>query len=145
MATDLYTNLFEERRSRRSDNPLVATRLQLAQVMQDFSLKGCLIATEDGRLFASPDQMSAEDAHMLAAIAPEALTERGTAAINRTLRALECASLTRHDLHIQEFWAWDQPLLMLSVGRVSGDHALRQQRAIMGIRRIARQTTRLAA
>ena len=144
MATNVYTNLFHERRRRRSDNPLIATRLQLAQVMADFELDACVIATEDGRLFAAPEQMLPEDADILASIAPQAVANPDSFAVFEAVAS--CAgAITPNDVHVQEFWAWDQPMIILSVGRLDEVSEASLYRAILGIRRIARQTLERAA
>lgn len=139
-SSSTFTDLCDERRSRRSDNPLIATRYQLAQVMDDFDLSACVIATEDGRLFAAPPSMSSHDASLLAAIATEALRDRWSLAVYEALRGCE-RDLQRHELQAQEFWAWDQPLVMLTVGPDAESHEISLYRAILGIRRIARQTS----
>ena len=139
-----FADFSAERRRRRSENPLQATRYQLAQVMEDFGLAACLIATEDGRLFAAPGRVDLDEAELLAALAGEALrcdwSLGGQVALGSGDEPIEPTHLI-----VEEFWAWDQPLVMLALGAHGPPQKLSLYRAILGIRRIARQALHRAA
>lgn len=146
MANLSCTNLGDERRRRRSDDPLMAMRFQLEQAMQDFSLKACVLASEEGLLLVSPEGLPIEDAEVLAAMGTMPRHEDGTF-INKTLiesclqsLTVACADETgAQGVFAQEFWAWDQPWTLVVLGTLSRAQELSITRAIMGIRRIARQ------
>lgn len=160
MAHEDCTNLSDERRRRRSDNPLVAMRYQLMQVMEDVNLAACVLASEEGLLLVAPATLSEQDADLLAALPTLAqgsalATDNGLVlldspvvqsyleALSPALRAAPGEASPR--LYTQEFWAWDQPLTLVALGALSRSQELTLMRAIMGIRRIARQTTYRAA
>lgn len=132
------SNLVEERRRRRSNNPLVATRYQLEQVIHDFELDLCLIATEDGRLFASTNDADPVITELFAAIASDALKDPNSATVQGVMRACGIDSHARQ-IYTQEFWAWEQPMIMLAIGELAESEELDLFRAILGVRRITRQ------
>lgn len=152
MAFTTCTNLNDERRRRRSKDPLVAMRFQLMQVMDDFKLKACVLASDEGLLLVSPESVAVEDAELLAAMGTLPRNEEGMI-INDELVASFLDQLSgsitldeqektapSKSVYTQEFWAWDQPWIMVAVGHLSRAQELSLMRAIMGIRRIARQS-----
>ena len=153
MAHDPCTSLSDERRRRRSSDPLVAMRFQLMQVMDDFALKACVLANDEGLLLVSPEALSEGDAEILAAMGTLPRREDGSfqneALLGSCLEQLsEAVALSEAELqapaamvYTQEFWAWDQPWTLVAVGQISRAQELSLMRAIMGIRRIARQCT----
>jgi hypothetical protein len=142
MDTISCTNLSDERRRRRSDDPLVAMRFQLEQVMADFTLKACVLATDEGLLLVAPRAVDEDDAEVLAAMGTMQRTEDGSF-VNQTLvqTCLQGMTIADGDQNVfaQEFWAWDQPWTLVALGTLSRAQELSVMRAIMGIRRIARQ------
>ena len=153
MAHDTCTSLSDERRRRRSSDPLVAMRFQLMQVMDDFALNACVLANDEGLLLVSPEALSEGDAEILAAMGTLPRREDGSfqneALLGSCLEQLsEAVALSKAELqapaamvYTQEFWAWDQPWTLVAVGQISRAQELSLMRAIMGIRRIARQCT----
>ncbi len=142
MATLSCTNLNDERRRRRSNDPLIAMRFQLEQVMNDFDLKACVLASDEGLLLVSPEHLDVEDAEVLAAMGTMPRDEEGNF-INKALveHSIQSLSIAEGELGVfaQEFWAWDQPWTLVALGTLSRAQELSLMRAIMGIRRIARQ------
>lgn len=139
MASEFSRDSISERRRRRSTNPLIATRYQLAQVMEDFELGACIIATEDGRLFAAPEFLDPHDADLLAAVAPLATEEPESFAVWEALATCH-AEFGPSRVIAQEFWAYDQPMIMVTVARRLDTSSSSTYRAILGVRRIARQS-----
>ena len=141
------TNLNDERRRRRSDDPLVAMRYQLAQVMEDFGLQACVLASDEGLLLVAPDSIGVEDAELLAALGTMPRGEDGAfehrALLESCLQSLtirpDASGADSPGLFAKEFWAWDQPWTLVALGQPSRAQELSLMRAIMGIRRIARQ------
>lgn len=119
-----------ERRRTRSGDPITAIQLQLAQVMEDFGLDGCVIATTDGLLVAAPEAMPMRRAEEIAAIAPLHATEGGieTAATDLDGQAVQ--------LHVQGFWALGQQLIVAAIGQPHVMLAPSVFRTILGARRI---------
>lgn len=127
--------VLKERRRQRSDNPFEAICLQLAYVVDHGALHTSLIATEEGLLLAAPEDTEDEDASLLAAVAPMAWADRFDYDIDQTLR--ECGYEGAF-LHIHEFWAFDQPLYLVTVSSQEVADEVSVHRSVRGIRRIAR-------
>lgn len=140
MTSETCTNLIEERRRRRSANPLWAMRYQLGHVMEELGLSACVIASEDGRVIAAPASLSGADAELLAALAPQASQPGARALVYEALCDAGLELPLDGGLHVEEFWAWDQPMLLVAAGELSKAHELSLARVILGLRRIARQT-----
>lgn len=144
LMSELYTQPIDlqERRRRRSTNALVAISYQLEQVVKDFELDACVVATEEGLLFARAEQVMREDAEVYAAMATE-LLEPVLAKQNHLTHRLEATVFA----HVQQLWFWGQPLYILAVGRSEAMSHLACHRAVAGIMRIdiEQQRRRLAA
>jgi len=127
--------VLDERRRRRSENPLLAMQHQLTQVAEDYALGACIIATEDGRLFAKASNLSVERAEELAAWAAEC---HGLTNAVREERG-------EHAISVHEFWAFDQALLVMISGAISEEEQLGIYRTILGTQRIERTSPLLAS
>ena len=124
-----------ERRRRRSANALVAMSYQLEQVMQDFDLDGCVLATEDGLLFARPEQLDADLAQEYAAYATPLLAPV-LARQHHTTHRLSA----RVYAHVQQLWVWEQPLMILAIGQSEASAHLACHRAVQGVMRIVKES-----
>lgn len=122
----------QERRRRRSNNPLIAISYQLEQVVADFDLDACIVATEEGLTFAHDKQLNADDAQVYAALAAELLAP-----------VLAKQHYMTHKLgdqifaHVQEVWMWEQPLYIMAIGKTEASSHLACHRAVAGMLRIA--------
>jgi predicted regulator of Ras-like GTPase activity (Roadblock/LC7/MglB family) len=128
--TEQITEIHDKRR-RRSADPITAIQLQLQQVMQDFGLDGCVIATTEGLLIAAPESMGSHRAEEIAAIAPlHAVAGTGveTAATDLDGQPVQ--------LHVQGFWALGQELIVAAIGQPHIMLAPGVFRTILGARRI---------
>lgn len=125
----------KDRRHIRSDNPLTAIKLQLAHAIDEFDLKTCLVATEDGRLFAAPNDLNHLDAEMLAALATQPWCDPRSSNTPQTLKV--CGFVNAH-IKVHEFWAFDQPLFLLTIHNTSTFNARCIHNTVRGIRRITR-------
>ena len=128
--------ILKERRRRRSDNPFEAICLQLAHVVERGLLYTSVIATEEGLLLAAPEDTPDDAASLIAAIAPMAHADRFEFDIDKTL---EQCGYRGAWLHVQEFWAFDQPLFLVTVSDSEVADELSAERSVRGVRRIARQ------
>lgn len=128
--SEQVTDLGERRRNRSAD-PITAIQLQLAQVMDDFALSGCVIATTDGLLVAAPVVMDARRAEEIAAIAP--LHAVAGAGYESAVTDLDGQPV---QLHVQGFWALGQELIVAATGEPHVMLAPGVFRTILGARRI---------
>ncbi len=117
------------RRTRRSDNPLTATRYQLDQAVEDFNLSGALIATDDGLLFATSEGLDEEEALWQAALAPATL--RGESPV--------LAMVAHRVAQVVSIEAYGQALLLVLLGDEAADLAGAKARISAGTRRISEE------
>lgn len=109
-------------RSRRSDDPTVATRLQLVQVAEDFGLENCVLVDEAGNVCSSASTVPSALGELTAQF--PSLFDRGQRPKHRNLSACE-------------FRAAGRRMFLVTVGQSNlRDVAL--YRAILGVRRILR-------
>ena len=130
-----------ERRCRRGETLSQAIRYQIEHVIKDFDLATCVIATQDGLLMSAPESLPLPQAYTLAALGPELLAKKLPPLAAREFFEQACGQElgARVLLHAQEFWLYGQPMVMVTVGEREPDHELSSCRAILGVRRIARE------
>lgn len=123
----------DEKRRRRSADPLTATRYQLEQVVEDFDLDTCILVDDTGRLVQAPG-LYPEFEEALAREAPR-LANGSTcrllyARLNKTHR------VRPNQVSAFEFRTRGKRMFVAGVGSMSTMREVGLLRAILGIRRI---------
>ena len=124
----------EERRRRRSTCPLTAMGYQLEQVIEDFDLDSCVVASPEGLLVAKSALQSFEDAEYYAAYASDILAP--------ILAEEQAATMTLAGdvhLHAETVMMYDMPMLVIAIGKDASMTHLSTFRAVAGIERILQE------
>lgn len=121
----------EDRRRQRSEDPAVAMKLQLEQVVKDFKLRACVVADEAGRLVSSSGEevLLAQLAHCGVAIAANAATAS-------TWQQLEKSRVGRDQVTAMGFRAGGKRYVLTAAGQERTWRDVGVFRAILGLRRI---------
>lgn len=125
----------DERRGRRSTNPLTAMSYQLDQAIEDFDLDASFIATTEGLLFARANHVDRTTLHSYAAYTSELfapLMEEGE---------MGCTIKLEQDvyLHIEAVELYGQTMLIASIGSNEVLTHLSTFRVLTGIERITQE------
>ena len=125
----------EERRRRRSTNPLTAISYQLEQVIEDFELDTCVIATLDGLLLAKSALEDSEDAEYYAAYSSSFFSPiLAEGDDNATISLSEDVFL-----HMEAVTIFGQTMVLASIGHDASMTHLSTYRALAGIGRITKE------
>ena len=125
----------DERRRRRSTNPLTAMSYQLDQAIEDFDLDASLIATTDGLLFAHSNRVDRTTLHSYAAYTSELfepLMEDGE--MGSTIKLSDDVYM-----HVEAIELYGQTMLICSIGRHEVLTHLSTFRVLTGIERITQE------
>lgn len=128
----------EEKRRRRTSNPELATRYQLEQVVEDFSLDGCVFADQSGALLNASDDQNSDWYSQIAKASPRL-------AIGSKCRLL-FSKLSKHrnlrpnQISSCAFKFQGETFYVTTVGSMSTMRDVGMYRAILGIRRIFSET-----
>ena len=123
----------EEKRRRRSSDPLIAARYQLEQVVHDFELDTCVLVDDSGRLVQAPGLYPEFE---------EALARETPRLANGSTCRLLFARLNRihrvrpNQVSACEFRAGGRRWYVAAVGSMSTMREVGVFRAILGLRRI---------
>lgn len=132
----------EERRRRRSTCPLTAMGYQLEQVIDDFDLDSCVVASMEGLLVAKSALQNRDDAEYYAAYASDIL-----APILAEEQSATMALAGDVHLHAETVMMYGTPMLVVAIGKDTAMTHLSTFRAVTGIERILQEehVTKLAA
>ncbi len=126
-----------ERRRRRSDDPGLATRYQLEQVVEDFDLDTCILVDESGTLIQGVGQ--AEDFEEVLARETPRLAH-GSRCRLLFSRLNEHRRVRPNQISACEFRSDGSRYFVTAVGSASTMRDVGMYRAILGIRRIRKQS-----
>ena len=146
----------EDRRQQRSGRRIEAVQHQLTHVAEEFDLGLCAISDRDGNLIAcslEPSRQSPEVSEALALLGTLQDEERFGRYVARHAQRTLADQLTASgfevgackNITVREFHAAGQRLYLTALGKPTTMREVGIYRAILGIRRIWRQTTRAAA